>query len=84
MPEKIVHRQNFAEYAAYVIDLKERTGVKHSTIRLYRHLMKRIVPAIGYMKLTEIRPHHLNNFYKALMEKGVRSQRQRITTRIDW
>lgn len=83
MPEKIVHRQNFAEYAAYVIDLKERTGVKHSTIRLYRHLMKRIVPAIGYMKLTEIRPHHLNNFYKALMEKDVRSQRQRITTRID-
>lgn len=45
--------------------------------------MKRIVPAIGYMKLTEIRPHHLNNFYKALMEKDVRSQRQRITTRID-
>ena len=79
----IDNRQNFAEYAAYVIDLKERTGVKHSTIRLYRHLMKRIVPAIGYMKLTEIRPHHLNNFYKALMEKGVRSQRQRITTRID-
>lgn len=35
------------------------------------------------MKLTEIRPHHLNNFYKALMEKDVRSQRQRITTRID-
>ena len=35
------------------------------------------------MKLTEIRPHHLNNFYKALMEKGIRSQRQRITTRID-
>ncbi|MDR3767495.1 MAG: tyrosine-type recombinase/integrase [Butyricicoccus sp.] len=66
-----------------MIDLKERTGVKHSTIRLYKHLMKRIIPAIGYMKVTEIRPHHLNNFYKALMEKGVRSQRQRITTRID-
>ena len=26
------NRQTFAEYAAYVIDLKERTGTKHRTV----------------------------------------------------
>ena len=30
----IDNKQTFAEYATYVIDLKERTGVKHSTIEL--------------------------------------------------
>ena len=68
----IDNKQTFAEYATYVIDLKERTGVKHSTIQSYRYLMGRIVPVIGYMRLTDIRPQHLNNFYKMLMEKGVR------------
>lgn len=77
------NRQTLAEYAAYVIDLKERSGTKHTTIRFYRYLMERIVPSIGYMKLMDIRPQHLNNFYKTLMEKGVRTSSKRTHSKID-
>ena len=45
--------------------------------------MGRIVPVIGYMRLTDIRPQHLNNFYKMLMEKGVRSKKLRVHTKLD-
>ncbi len=77
------NHQTFAEYAAYVINLKERSGVKHSTIQFYKYLMERIVPAIGHMKLTDIRPHHLNAFYKTLMERGVRSSSEKIRSKVD-
>lgn len=53
---------------AYVIDLKEHTGTKHSTIQLYLHLCERILPAIGHIKLTELRPNHLNKLYISLQE----------------
>ena len=54
--------QTFGDYAQYVIGLKERGGAKHNTIREYNHLMKRIVPAIGHIKLDKLRPQHLNAF----------------------
>lgn len=68
----IDNKQSFSKYAEYVIDLKERNGAKHRTIVRYRDLMKRVDPAIGHLKLTEIRPQHLNSFYKNLSEAGVR------------
>lgn len=65
-------RQTFSQYAAYVIDLKERSGAKHRTIERYRQLMERINPAIGHIKLTDLKPQHLNAFYKNLAEEGIR------------
>lgn len=65
-------RQSFAEYAEYVLDLKERSGCKTRTVLSYRDLLQRINPAIGHMKLSEIRPQHLNRFYKSLASEGVR------------
>jgi len=62
------NRQTFAEYAAYVLDLKERTGMKPKTLDRYRELMLRINQAIGHMKLIDIRPQHLNSFYQNLGE----------------
>ena len=35
-------RQTFEQYAAYVLELKERTGIKHSTIAAYRDLLEKI------------------------------------------
>lgn len=61
-------RQTFQEYAEYVLELKETAGVKHSTIVSYRSLLDRINPEIGYMKLREIKPQHLNRLYKKLSE----------------
>lgn len=66
------NRQTFADYAAYVIDLKERTGTKARTLDRYRDLMVRINQAIGHIKLADLRPQHLNSFYKNLAEPGIR------------
>ena len=60
------NKQTFERYADYVIKLKERTGVKHRTISLYKDLLKRINPAIGHIKLADLRPQHLNAFYEQL------------------
>ena len=66
------NRQTFAEYAAYVLDLKQRTGTKARTLDRYRDMMVRINQAIGHIKLADLRPQHLNSFYKNLAEPGIR------------
>ena len=77
------NRQTFAEYAEYVLDLKERTGDKYRTIERYRELMQRINPAIGHIKLVNLRPQHLNAFYKKLGEAGVSNRGDRAQARVD-
>jgi len=66
------NRQTFADYADYVLDLKQRTGTKARTLDRYRDLMVRINQAIGHIKLADLRPQHLNSFYKNLAEPGIR------------
>lgn len=66
------NRQTFAEYAAYVLDLKQRTGTKARTLDRYQDMMVRINQAIGHIKLADLRPQHLNSFYKNLAEPGIR------------
>ncbi|MBQ1412910.1 MAG: site-specific integrase, partial [Clostridia bacterium] len=56
--------QKFEAYAEYVLDLKVRSGeLRHHTLVRYKDLLKRINAGIGYMKLTDIRPQHLNQLY---------------------
>ena len=74
-------RRTFAEYATYVIDLKERTGTKHRTIAGYRRLMERTNKAIGHMAVQDIRAIHLNRFYKNLSETGIRATAARAIPR---
>ena len=66
------NRQTFAEYADYVLDLKQRTGTKARTLDRYQDMMVRINQAIGHLKLADLRPQHLNSFYKNLAEPGIR------------
>ena len=63
-------RLKFEEYCNYVIDLKEQRGIKHSTIVRYKELAVRIYPAIGHIKLKDIRADHLNSLYTALAMSG--------------
>ena len=63
-------RLRFDEYTQYVISLKEQRGVKHSTIVRYKELTERIFPAIGHLKLKELRADHLNTLYTELSKKG--------------
>ena len=66
------NHQTFAAYAEYVLKQKERTGVKRSTLARYRVDLERILPAIGHMKLADIRPQHLNLLYEQLSQPGIR------------
>ena len=77
------NKQTFAEYAAYVLDLKERTGVRPTTLDRYRELLGRINTAIGHIKLADLRPQHLNAFYKNLGEPGLRVGGGSATAKID-
>ena len=77
------NKQTFAEYAAYVLELKERTGVRPTTLDRYRDLLGRINAAIGHIKLADLRPQHLNAFYKNLAEPGLRAGGGSATAKID-
>lgn len=59
--------------------MKEYAAVKlaDSTRERYEDLLKRILPAIGKLKLEEIRPAHLNEFYRNLSEPGVNLKAKR-------
>lgn len=63
------NRQTFDAYAAYVLDLKARSGRAATTLDNYRNLLRRVSPYIGHLKLAEVRPQHLNLLYKALSEE---------------
>ena len=59
-------RRRFDDYAEYTLQLKERSGVKHSTLVRYRELLERINPAIGHIRLKDLRADILNEFYGKL------------------
>ena len=73
----IDNNRTFCDYAQYVMELKERTGVKTSTIDRYLEMLPRIYDAIGHLKLCQIRPQHLNDFYQQLGQMGMRADAQR-------
>jgi len=60
----------FSKYADYVLSLKEKEGLKTSTLTRYKELLNRINTHIGHIKLTAIRPSHLNQMYAAFAEPG--------------
>ena len=63
-------KPTFEKYAAYVMDLKERNGLKVTTAERYRDMLKRINAEIGPLKLQDIRPDHLNRLYAKLAGPG--------------
>lgn len=65
------NKQTFEKYANYVISLKARNGIKHRTIDGYRKILPRICNEIGHIKLLDLRPQHLNNFYEKLSKDGM-------------
>ena len=76
--------QTFEKYAWYVIQLKERNGLAAGTLEMYEGFMKRIVPAFGFMKLGDIRPQHLNNFYQELRKPGSKIMSEVARPKIDF
>ena len=77
------NRQTLSEYCRYVIDTKESTGIKHRTLESYKSFLPRIDLAIGHIKLTDLRPAHLNSFYKQLSKAGIRIAGQNAVAKVD-
>lgn len=77
-------KQTFTQYADYVLSIKERAGVKHRTLERYKELLIVINENIGYMKLTDIRPQHLNNFYEKLSMNGSRRTPAKAICKVDF
>ena len=73
--------KKFCDYAEYVLELKQRTGLAPTTLERYRSMLPRINDAIGHIKLTQIRPQHLNDLYKHLTENGIRNKGAIATTK---
>ena len=76
-------RKKFAEYCDYVLALKEQRGAKHSTVVRYRELTERIYPAIGHIKLNELRADHLNSLYTELSKPGSAKSRSWAHSKTD-
>jgi integrase len=65
-----IEKPTFRQYSAYVVELKERNGLKAKTAVRYREMLERINAEIGHIKLPDLRPDHLNRFYSRLAEPG--------------
>ena len=66
-----------------MLELKESRRAKHSTIVRYRELTARIYPAIGHIKLKDLRADHLNALYTVLGKDGSRTGRAHATAKVD-
>lgn len=76
-------RLKFEEYCNYAISLKEQRGAKHSTIVRYKELTTRIYPAIGHIKLRELRADHLNSLYTELLKPEAGKSYTRASAKVD-
>lgn len=76
-------RLTFREFSESVMSLKENSGLRPKTLFEYRSQLIRINAAIGHLKLQDIRPQHLNTFYRNLAEEGVRKSGYRATAIVD-
>ena len=62
----------FSEYADVWLENHVKINLAPTSIEYYERLMKRITFAFGHLKLEQIKPLHLTQFYKNLQEDGVR------------
>ena len=81
---QVDNNQTFAEYAAYVVDLKKQEGETINTMACYKLLLSHVLPTLGNKKIRDIRPQHLNTLYKELMQPGSRHTRDKATPTIDF
>lgn len=61
-------KTTFGEYA---LNWVENAPIAPATRQGYQDLMKRIVPALGHIRLEKLQSHHLEAFYKNLADSGV-------------
>lgn len=65
-------RRTVEQYFRDTIELKKERGLKDTTFSLYKSLSERLIfPYIGYLKIRDLSPRHLNDLYTALSSDGL-------------
>lgn len=77
------NKQTFAAYADYVLDLKA-AEYKKNTLNQSIRIMARVNEELGAMKLREIKPRHLNEYYKKLAAPGANQRRVSFVPAVDF
>ena len=62
----------FGDYAEYWMQEYAEKQLRASTISGYKLMLRRIVPALGHIRLEKLQPKHLMEFYNNLREGGIR------------
>lgn len=63
----------FADFVDIWMEDYAAQQLRPLTIEGYKQFLKRIIPALGHLRVDRIQPHHLQEFYKNLAETGVRA-----------
>ncbi len=61
-----------ADYITQWLKDYAEVKLKDTTVAGYRYFSERVIAALGHIRIEKITPHHLNAFYRNLMEEGVR------------
>jgi len=67
----------FGEFAKRWMDEYAKVKLTPNTVGRYADFLKRINPAIGHIRLSDLKAPHLNSFYRNLSEDNVRIQQKR-------
>ena len=67
----------FRDFAERWMEEYAKPNVTPKTFPRYRDYLNRILPALGHIRLSDLRPLHLNAFYKNLSEPGMNRQGKR-------
>ncbi len=70
-------KDTFTEYAQYVFDIKLASGKKKKTIEEYKKKMsdEDVTKEIGWMKVQDIEPRHLNSLYTKMLNRDKQNNR---------
>jgi len=72
----------FAAFSDYWIKEYAEKRLRPTTVESYKLCLKRILPAIGHIKLENLQPHHLMELYANLGEDGIR-ENTKLVSRVD-
>lgn len=62
----------FAEFIEIWLSDYAEANLQPKTLNRYQGLLKRIVPTLGHLKLSNLQPNHLTKFYNNLRDNGIR------------
>ena len=66
----------FADFADYWMTEYADKQLRPTTVDGYKYMLKRIIPAIGHIRLDKLQPKHLMEFYNNLQEGGIREDKK--------